>query len=128
MASYDDEIDDWFDSLSFKAKKGLAKAIREQADKVADAIKAAAPVKTGNLRDSVKVRRKKSDLSLEVTVGDITTVRGERGPKGEANYAIFVEYGTKNMPAHPFAHSTYRAMQNDVNDAINDAIEEAVSS
>lgn len=128
MASYDDDVDNWFDGLDFKVKKRLARAIKEQADKVADAIRAAAPVKSGNLRNSVKVRRKKSDLSLEVTVGDGTTVHGKRGPRGEANYAIFVEYGTKNMAAQPFAYSTYRAMQDEVNEAINDAIEEAISS
>ena len=150
--SYDDEIDDWFANLSFKAKRGLATVIKEQADGLADAIKAAAPVKTGALRDSVKVRRRRNDLELEVTVGgDATTRNYDRSTGYERNvvidgrnnqgiakqadgagvtydYSLAVEFGTENMPAHPFVYNTYRARKDDIDQAIADAVEKAVSS
>src|SRR5689334_17660691 len=101
--------------LPIRLRRQLAATIKDEADKLATAIKAAAPVRTGALRDSVKVRRTKRDLTLEVTAGGEATTNGERGPGGEADHAVFTEYGTRHAPAHPFFYPTARAMQAEIN-------------
>jgi HK97 gp10 family phage protein len=112
--------------LPFKLKRQLAAAIAQKADRLANAIKAKAPVRTGALRDSVKVRRAKGDLTLEVTAGGSSTTHGERGPHGAADYALFTEFGTRKEPAQPFFYSTARAMQAEITDNITQAIEDVL--
>ncbi|MCA6098866.1 HK97-gp10 family putative phage morphogenesis protein [Bradyrhizobium australafricanum] len=154
MGRPDDGVQSWLDGLSFKAKKKLALAIKEQADGLAEKIKDAAPVRSGALRDSVKVRRKKNDLDLEVTAGGDATTRGynrstdyaspvivdgrdnsgkSKTPVGQGygvsyDYSRAVEFGTKDHPAEPFFFNTYRANKDDINKAIQDAVEEAINS
>ena len=71
----DDEVQRYFGGLSFNFRRELATKIKEEADGLADAIKAEAPVLTGTLRDSVKVRRKRNELDLEITAGGDSTTR-----------------------------------------------------
>ncbi|WP_163317105.1 HK97 gp10 family phage protein, partial [Enterobacter hormaechei] len=80
MANPDDALQDWFGRLPFKVKRQLAKDIKAEADGLARAIDAVAPRgPTGNLAVSVKVRRKRNDLDLEVTAGgDLTTKSYDR--------------------------------------------------
>lgn len=120
---------------------------------LADEIKAAAPIKTGKLRDSVRVRRKRNDLDLEVTAGGDETTRmygrdtdyasdvviDGRSNKGIAkrrkgegrgvsfDYALAVEYGTVNQEAEPFFFATYRQRRDDIRQAIDEAVEHAIS-
>lgn len=112
--------------LPIRMKRKLVSAIKDEADKLADAIKAAAPVDTGKLRDSVKVRRTKRDLTLEVTAGGDTTTHGERGPHGVGDYSLFVEYGTRHKPAHPFFYNTARRMQPEITANIQKAVEDVL--
>lgn len=129
MASPDDEVQDWFSGLSFKVKKRLAQTIKDEADKLAFAIKAKAPVKSGALRDSVIVRRKKSDVDLEVTAGGDSTVRQIRSGSGVSyDYANAVEFGTTKMNAEPFFYATYRAMAPEIRETIEQAIQDALKS
>jgi HK97 gp10 family phage protein len=113
-------------NLPFKVKRQLVGAIAEEADRLAMAIKAAAPVDTGHLRDSVKVRRHRNDLDLEVVAGGSETTHGTRGPHGRADYALFVEYGTKKRSAQPFFYSTARRMQGEIQDNIAQAVKDAL--
>ena len=129
MAGPDAELQSWFSGLSYKTKRKLAVVIKEQADQLADAIKAAAPVRSGRLRDSVQVRRRRNELDLEVTAGgDATTKEVRQGAGVEYDYALATEFGTSREDAQPFFYSTYRAMQADIRQAIDDAVEEAVNS
>ncbi|KYK45197.1 hypothetical protein A1D31_11040 [Bradyrhizobium liaoningense] len=75
----------------------------------------------------MKVRRTKRDLTLEVTAGGDSTTHGERGPHGEADYAVFTEYGTRNTPAQPFFYPTARAMQADINSNIAKAVQDVLN-
>ncbi|MGN6117751.1 MAG: HK97-gp10 family putative phage morphogenesis protein [Nitrobacter sp.] len=124
MAS-DDDVQRYLKDLPFKVKRRLAQKIATEADRLANAIKAAAPVRTGALRDSVKVRRRKNDTDLEVVAGGSTTVHGKAGPHGVADYSLFVEYGTQEHPAQPFFYNTARAMQGEIRENIEDAVQEA---
>lgn len=63
-------------------KKNLDSMARD-AEMVA---KASCPVRTGNLRSSIKVQRKKYQIVLS----------------SDVDYALYVEYGTRFMPAQPF--------------------------
>jgi HK97 gp10 family phage protein len=129
MSSPDDDLQDWFSGLSFKVKKRLARTIKDEADKLTSAIKAAAPVKSGALRDSVQVRRKKSDVDLEVTAGGDATTKEVRTGSGTAyDYANAVEFGTTNSEAEPFFYSTYREMAPDIRQNIEDAVTDAINS
>lgn len=155
MSGPSDGVNGWLDGLSFKVKKKLARTIKEQADMLASAIKAAAPRgDTGNLAESVQVRRKKNDLYLDVTAGgDLTTKNYDRGtdydspvivdgrdnsgkakvPVGQGHgvsydYALANEFGTVKEEAQPFFYNTYREHAADIRQAIDDAVDEAVNS
>lgn len=113
--------------LPIKMRRKLAAAIAIEAERLADAIKAAAPVDTGKLRDSIKVRRTKRDLTLEVIAGGDETTHGERGRDGRADYALFVEYGTRKKSAKPFFYSTARKMQPEIQANISKAVQDVLN-
>ena len=151
MADDNAELDQYLGDLSFKVRRELVTAIRTEADRLADAIKAAAPVKTGALRDSVKVRRTRNDLTLYVDAGgDATTKYYDRSTgyrrevviDGRSNegiakqadgagvsydYSLAVEYGATDHPAEPFFYPTVRAMEDDINANIAAAVEKALN-
>lgn len=145
------EFDRQLDELSFKVKRELATAIRQEADRLADAVKAAAPVRTGALRDSVKVRRTRNDLTLYVTAGGEATTKQydrstgyereviidgrnnegiakqEGGAGVSYDYSLAIEYGATDHPAEPFFYPTVRAMEDSINANIAAAMEKALS-
>lgn len=125
--------------------------IRAEAGKLADAVKSAAPVKTGALRDSVKVRRTRNDLTLYVEAGGAATTkyydrdtgyerevvidgRSNEGIAKQADgagvsydYSMAIEYGATDHPAEPFFFPTIRAMEDSINANIEAAVEKALS-
>lgn len=139
------------EDVSFKLKRELATAIKQEADKLASAIKAAAPVNTGALRDSVKVRRTRNDLTLYVEAGGEATTKGydrstgyesevvidgrdNRGIQKSADgagvsydYALAQEYGTSREAAQPFFYPTVRTMEDEINANIQAAVEKALN-
>lgn len=130
MAEPDDEVQSWLSGLSFKLKRELAGKIKKEADTLAAAIKAETPVKTGKLRDSVKVRRKRNELDLEVTAGGEDTSVALRADSGEMyDYALALEYGTSEQPAQPFFYNTAREMmpeiQKNIEQAVADVLDKA---
>lgn len=126
MATPDDALQRYLGDLPFKARRRLAAAIRQEADRLADAIKQKAPRRTGALAESVKVRRRRGELDLEVVAGGATTTREIRKGSGEPyDYALAVEYGTQERPAEPFFFPTYRAMRDDIQAKIEQAVKEA---
>ena len=146
----DDEMQRYIADLPFKVKRELVTAIKSEADKLADAVKAAAPVATGALRDSVKVRRTRNELTLFVTAGGEATTKyynrdtgyesevviDGRDNSGKAkqadgagvgyDYAMATEFGTMDEPAQPFFYPTVRAMENEINQNIEAAVERAL--
>jgi HK97 gp10 family phage protein len=152
MAKEDDEFERAIGQLSFKLRRQIAEAIKAEADRLADAIKAAAPVKTGKLRDSVKVRRTRNELTLYVTAGGEETTRmygrdtdyasdvviDGRSNKGIAkrrkgegrgvsfDYALATEYGTSKENAQPFFYPTARELEPSIRENIEQAVSEAL--
>lgn len=151
MADPDDEVQDWFSGLSYKLKRELAGRIKQQADDLASAIRAEAPVVSGALRDSVKVRRKRGELELEVTAGGEATTRfydrdtgyvrevvidgrsnegiaKQVGGAGVAyDYALASEFGTINAPAQPFFYNTAREHLPEIREEIEQAVADVIA-
>ena len=73
-------------ALQQEVQKITQQKVAETTNKLCEAIKANAPVKTGKLRDSIKAE-------VAGNVGMITT---------DVDYALYLEYGTTKMAAHPF--------------------------
>mgnify|MGYP000255182256 CR=1 FL=1 len=127
MAKEDDEFERAIGQLSFKLRRQIAEAIKAEADRLADAIKAAAPVKTGKLRDSVKVRRTRNELTLYVTAGGDDTTKEVRSGSGvEYDYALATEYGTSKENAQPFFYPTARELEPSIRENIEQAVSEAL--
>ena len=127
MAKEDDEFERAIGQLSFKLRRQIAEAIKAEADRLADAIKAAAPVKTGKLRDSVKVRRTRNELTLYVTAGGEETTKEVRSGSGvEYDYALATEYGTSKENAQPFFYPTARELEPSIRENIEQAVSEAL--
>lgn len=99
------------------AREAAAAAMEEGAQEIVDAMKKAAPVQTGDLRDSIgwtwgevpagsfmidEIRSGKNKGDQYATLR-IKIYAGNR----EAFYARFQEFGTRSQPAQPFFFSTW---------------------
>lgn len=121
------ELQQWLRQAPFKAKRELAAKVKEQADRLADAIRNAAPVKTGALRNSIQVRRTRNELKFYVTAGGNDTSKEVRAGSGVGiDYALHLEYGTSKMRAHPFFYPTARMMEAEINAALEKAVAETI--
>lgn len=143
------ELELWMKQAPFRMRKDLAKSIKAQADRLATAIKAEAPVRTGKLRDSIKVRRTRDDLTLYVTAGGDATASPlrrdtrysrdveiggapqtvTRGGPGRVvyDYVRALEFGTRKMPPKPFFYPVVRRLEPEIREAIDQAVAEALS-
>lgn len=129
MSGPDQDLQAFFKNAPIRVKRKLAARLRANADRVANAIRQAAPRgATGKLADSVQVRRGRNTLELEVTAGgDATTKEVRAGSGVRYDYALANEFGTSAMPAQPFFWPTWRQLEPDVRADIEAAIEEALS-
>jgi HK97 gp10 family phage protein len=113
--------------FALQGQAGPGRTIKGQADGLAEAIREVAPVRTGKLRDSVKVRRRRNELDFEVTAGgDETTREAREGSGVMVDYAVFTEYGTTHEEAEPFFYPTFRAREAGIREAIEDAVSDAL--
>ena len=100
------------------AREAAAAAMEEGAQEIVDAMKMAAPFKSGDLRDSIgwtwgevpagsfmidEIRSGKNKGDQYATLR-IKIYAGNR----EAFYARFQEFGTRSQPAQPFFFSTWK--------------------
>ena len=100
------------------AREAAAAAMEEGAQEIVDAMKMAAPVDSGDLRDSIgwtwgevpagsfvidEIRSGKNKGDQYATLR-IKIYAGSR----EAFYARFQEFGTRSQPAQPFFFSTWK--------------------
>jgi HK97 gp10 family phage protein len=98
------EIDRALRQLERKmAAKVVRQAINKALKPIEARVKELAPVESGQLRDSLKVRAmpyKKGRIAFEVR-----TAKGDF--KGDQFYGAFQEYGTSRQPARPYMRPTY---------------------
>lgn len=143
-----DDVGDWFKRLPGLVQRELVQEVNAIAEELATKIKEAAPVKTGKLRDSVRVRRTKKTLEFVVEAGgQDTTVRLERNagyaeevtigqgnnrgiPRGSKpvtyDYALAVEFGNRRTPAQPFFYRQVRVRQQEARQKMVAAVAKAV--
>lgn len=99
-------------------REAAAAAMEEGAQEIVDAMKMAAPIQSGDLRDSIgwtwgevpagsfmidEIRSGKNKGDQYATLR-IKIYAGNR----DAFYARFIEHGTRQMPAQPFFFSTWK--------------------
>lgn len=81
------------------AKKALGSAVLAGGGVVRKDARRRAPVATGNLRKQIRTRRSKLSTVYNVTYFV--------GVGGKAFYWRFIEFGTKDQPAHPFLRPAF---------------------
>jgi HK97 gp10 family phage protein len=104
-----DEIVSKLQNISDSLTRNIGAALREGAQLIVDSAQANAPVDTGFLRDSIQVAEE-SDTSVTVVA--------------EAEYAAFVEYGTRFMSAQPFFEPAIEEAKQQIQQLLRDAISE----
>jgi HK97 gp10 family phage protein len=112
----------------------IEQTLLTQASLVASEQKSLAPVdissKTpGALKDSVRVERgratEKKAIVIKIKAGGAKTKKEGAGGKAY-DYGRAVEFGTKDMPAHPFFFPIWRARRKEVRAAVRKAVKQAV--
>jgi HK97 gp10 family phage protein len=76
----------------------MASALREGAKEIQTRAKLNVPVRTGKLRDSIKIRRRNNKRSGFI---NLLVTAGDRNKKGGAFYAHMVEFGTSPHEIKP---------------------------
>lgn len=118
-------IDDVFKELAALDKKLRNKIVRqaqrEAAKLLASEIRDKAPVESGKLKRSVKVRSGGSKKGVITTLVQITG--GHDDP-----FIGFVEFGTKDQPAQPFIRRSVAVKRDAVIDTIVQQINEAIKN
>lgn len=94
-----------FNTLAPREASNLVRAtVHAVARSVADDIKPSAPVLTGNLRERIRISRRRAQRGEARSVVTFSRRRPKSGAKKgkSAFYWKFQEYGTQNQPAKPF--------------------------
>jgi HK97 gp10 family phage protein len=136
-------------ALSRNARQEIDREIEAQAIRIVAAMKARAPVGTGQLRNSVRYTKRSLRVSIlaggeptrKASTGGVVRsfvqgvrdgLRGRstrRAAKGTAyDYAFANEFGTQNMRAQPFFYPTWRRNRNMAQRAIRAAVKKAVQN
>lgn len=122
----DDDVQSWFDDMPDKVRNGMSSKLLDSANKLASAIKEAAPKKTGALKESVQVRKDSNGTFWVTAGGDLTTREVRRGSGVPYDYAMATEFGTRKESAEPFFFNTIRRvapeLQSDIENQINEAL------
>ncbi|WJR76016.1 HK97-gp10 family putative phage morphogenesis protein [Bradyrhizobium sp. NP1] len=128
-----DDLDAYLDALPDKLREQLSEVIREQAERLSAAQKAALQSleqtdETGDLEASCTVVPGANDLEFIVQAGGpLTTTEVREGSGKPYDYALAFEFGTSHQPARPFFYSTYNAMRDDMQEAITEAVNEVLN-
>lgn len=127
MAGPDDDVQSWFDEMPSNVQRKMSAPLRETADRLAEAIKDAAPEVSGNLKELVQVRQDEDGTFWITAGGDLTTKEVRKGSGVFYDYAMATEFGTVNENAQPFFFNTALRVEPELRDEIEDAINEALS-
>jgi HK97 gp10 family phage protein len=92
-----------FAALSERMRRNIAEELNSSADSAVSLAQQLAPVDTGYMRDNIK---QTDQATTEHLRSEITS---------EADYSVFVEYGTVNMDAQPFFTPAFESARRQVN-------------
>jgi HK97 gp10 family phage protein len=124
-----------------KLKKAGEGAVREKVfeelarggERICEDAKKRVPVRTGDLKQSLKVRRYKKSLAVAVEADYPKTAKYRKGKGSKKSpggsrvyYAFAVEYGTRKDPAQPFLGPALEANEDAIEERLLDAVEEAL--
>ncbi|WP_375763084.1 hypothetical protein ACE10X_27205 [Bradyrhizobium sp. Pha-3] len=132
MASEQDDLEAWLQALPDKLREHLSDVLREQAFRLSDAQRRALQSleqfpETGALEASCTVAPGADNLEYIVQAGgDMTTKEVRDGSGVSYDYSEAFEYGTSRQLARPFFWPTYRAMKDDIEQAIEEAVSEVL--
>ena len=116
-----------------KLKERVSDAILKGGETVAEEARRRAPVDSGRLRDSIKVKQKKRrdvqhvGVTVEADYPANAGVRKTKTRKQAAGskeyYAFALEYGTRHMAAQPFLNPALAAKADEVYGLVQKALE-----
>ena len=110
-----------------KTKAVLRKAVRAGGKVSATGIKNRAPVKTGALKKSVKVKARKRSRKNGDSVGVIvTTGQTENLFKGKTFYGAFHEFGTSKTPALGWMRAGFDDTKDDAAKTTGDVVRKEI--
>ena len=125
-----DELEGWFRDLPRKLQRELAGKFRARVDHASATLAEAAPFKTGATRGSVRVRRRRHELDVEILAGGAATTKEVRkGATGTAyDYALAGEFGTEHQDAKPWFYKTwFGGLKDETASGIADDVADIVS-
>lgn len=86
------------------ARKTLRNAMKKAAEPMLHTARATAPIDTGLLVSSLKV---KARTSAKKGIVGVRVATSDKDYTGKAFYASFYEYGTRHQPARPFMRQAF---------------------
>lgn len=95
-----------FASLQRTRRERIAAVLNEGAESCVSLAKQLAPVATGFMRDSIEQTEEATPDHLSVAM------------TSQADYSVFVEYGTVNMEAQPFMTPAFESARKQVNNGL----------
>jgi hypothetical protein len=126
-----------FAALPKTAQDAAASELEAQANALADLMRRVAPVRSGNLRQSIRVERNinKHALSFSIKAGGplttvdarqhgfVTAFRAARAGKAiKFDYSRAIEFGRVGAAAHPFFFSSYRLAKKKIRSSVQKKI------
>lgn len=123
-----DRLDRQLDRIAKPTTAQKRAALRLGAEIVADEMRRLAPVKSGNLRDSIAVKIVGMEAAQrQVNVRATTVLIGpQQDGKHDPFYAFMVEFGTVKAAAHPFMRPAWDAKQAEASAAVIASLTEAM--
>jgi HK97 gp10 family phage protein len=107
--------------------KELDAAVRDQAERLAATQRSVVKVKTGKLKQSIRVEKGRRPLQYLVKAGGKLTTREVRKGSGKPyDYSLGTEFGNEQVNAQPFFFPTYRLMKKKIKSAIARKVKPAI--
>lgn len=95
-----------FAALSRNMRENIAEELNSGAESCVSLAKQLSPVDTGFMRDHISQTETASPDNLKAAI------------ESEADYSVFVEYGTVNMEAQPFFTPAFESARRQVNNGL----------
>ncbi len=113
-----DELHRRLNTLQNQLESAASEIISSGAAAIEREIASREPEKTGQLQ---------ANLVTKVSSGMATVEMTHSGPEGSGHYAIFQEFGTSKMPAHPFFRPGVAAAKPEIKTIASQALEKALA-
>jgi len=95
-----------FAALSAKMRGNIAEVLNEGANSCVSLAQQLSPVDTGYMKEHIAQKDEANADNLKASV------------ESEADYSVFVEYGTVNMEAQPFFTPAFESARRQVNNSL----------